>query len=90
MDGQIRTDLSINAGALFKDVHNAKVVHYIESWNALSGWMREMTAIYEEENDGADPWDLFQKTLFPLINNHWDFPYRMVETSYMTRERQSN
>ncbi len=87
MDGQIRTDLSINAGALFKDVHNAKVVHYIESWNALSSWMREMTAIYEEENNGADPWDLFQKTLFPLINNHWDFPYRMIETSYMATER---
>ena len=85
MDGQIRTDLSVNAGMLFKQAYNVKVMHYIESWDDLSRWLPEMMRMYGEENDGADLWELLENTLFPLLNNHWDFPYRVIETSYQAK-----
>ena len=83
MDGIIRTDHSINAGALFKRTYNVKVMHYIETWEDQANWLTALLEIYADANDGASPWKLFEQTLFPLVNNHWDFPYRAIETSYV-------
>ena len=83
LDGTVRTDHSINAGALFKQTYNVKVMHYIETWEDQADWLSNLLKIYAAANDGDSPWKLFEQTLFPLVNNHWDFPYRAIETSYV-------
>lgn len=83
--GDVRTDTSINAGAFFQKAYNVKAYHMLETWDADSIWMKEIIRTYAADHGGRNPWDLLSKTIFPLVNNHWDYFYRAVESSFVPR-----
>ena len=82
MNGDVRTDTSINAGSMFRKVYNTKVYHMLDSWESGKTWVADYKKIYQAENNGADPWPMLEKTMFQKVNNHWDFGLRTVEMSF--------
>ncbi len=82
MYGDVRTDTSINAGAMFRKVYNVKVYHMLDDWVTGKNWVADYKTIYQKEHNGEDPWKYLEKTMFQKVKNHWDYALRGVEMSF--------
>ena len=78
MDGEVRTDTSINFGSLFKNTFT--IITYYETPPG-SKLLELMQKNWEAEGNSGDRIEHVTKVLFPHARNHWDMQYRAIETS---------
>lgn len=83
MKGLVRTDTSINVGAVYKKTFNVILMHQLQTWEDSAVWSKRFNAIYARENDGASFVDLWSQNLMTHANNHWDTYLRIVKTSFI-------
>ena len=88
MDGVTRSDIRINAGALYKKTFTVIVRHQLRDWALLKGWSRGAPGnggyeeIYARDHDGQNIYDVWMRGLFALSENHTDTVYRLIKTSF--------
>jgi len=80
MDGEIRTDRSINFSSLFMNTYTVITYHHLVT--GASALTQTMNKIYADEHNGADRIKHITNVMFPHVRNHWDMVYRMIETSF--------
>lgn len=89
MDGQIRTDRSINFHSVLQNQFTLMYRHYLSdeaSFKALmeghetrgDGLSSESLPAKWRKIHGTDLWDTMAKEYFVDIDNHWDIVYRFV------------
>ena len=84
MDGQIRTDRSINFSAIFRNTFTVITYHHMATGaDRLMGDVLQQ--IYGAEHNGADRLEVMRRNFFPYARNHWDMSYRVAETSFTPR-----
>ena len=81
MDGAVRTDTSINIGAVYKKTFNVMVVHEMKDWDSSKGWYNVFSKLYASEHNGGVFTEVWATNLMPNANNHWDTFYRVIKTS---------
>lgn len=81
-NGIVRTDLSINVGAVYKKTFNVILMHQIDNWKNSDAWSKNYNEVYSRDSDGGEFTELWAKNLMTLANNHWDTYMRIVESSY--------
>lgn len=81
MDGEIRTNISINYSLLFNRTFTLITYFQVPQGTEL---MKEMQAAFDKMHPGkGDRLEYITKVLFPHVRNHWDMFYRAVETSFV-------
>lgn len=88
MDGVVRTNYSINVGALYKKTFNVLVYRRYASFEALavqSQFEEGSRPVFAKENGMSDLKfdDTWATKFMHNINNHWDSWYRIVKTSFV-------
>lgn len=78
MDGEVRTDTSINFGSFFKNTYT--IITYYETPPG-SKLLEIMQKNWEALGNKGDRIERVTKVLFPHALNHWDMQYRAIETS---------
>jgi hypothetical protein len=74
------TERSIDLGNLLRRTHNVIVIHNLQTWTAAQSFRANMEKAYSSAHHGAKLADHLAATLFPLANNYWETPFRLVET----------
>jgi hypothetical protein len=80
MDGEIRTDTSINYSLLFKPTFTI-ITYYQVPWDIRM--LELMQQNFERDHPGVDRLEYITRVLFPHAQNHWDMRYRAIETSFV-------
>jgi len=80
MDGEIRTNISINYSLLFNKTFSLITYFEVPKNTEL---LKLMQAAYDKMYpEGGDRIEFITKALFPYARNHWDMVYRSIETSF--------
>lgn len=74
------TQRSIDLGNLLRRTHNVIVIHNLQTWADAQSFRANMDKAYAGAHGGAKLADHLAATLFPLANNYWETPFRLVET----------
>lgn len=80
MDGEIRTDTSINYSHLFKPTFTIITYYQVPLGIHMLELMQQN---FERDHPGVDRLEHITKVLFPHAQNHWDMRYRAIETSFV-------
>ncbi|HEU4626468.1 MAG TPA: hypothetical protein VFS52_16980 [Steroidobacteraceae bacterium] len=80
LQGKMLTERSIDLGNLLRRTHNVIVIHTLQTWAESRSFRANMEAAYADAHHGAKLADHLAATLFPLANNYWETPFRLVET----------
>ena len=80
LQGKILTERVIDIGNLLRQTHNVIVIHHLKDWKEADAFRGRMEALYAREHPGENLWDHLSATVFPLANNYWQTPFRMIET----------
>lgn len=82
LQGRILTERVIDLGNLLRQTHNVVIVHHFQDWTAADSFRARMDALYAREHGGEIFADRLAKTVYPLANNMWVTPFRLVETGF--------
>ena len=80
LQGRILTERAIDIGNLLRQTHNVVIVHHLQDWTEADAFRGRMEQLYASEHAGEKFPDHLATTLFPLANNFWVTPFRMIET----------
>jgi len=80
LQGKTLTERSIDLGNLLRRTHNVIVIHNLETWADSQAFRANLEKAYSAAHGGEKLSGHLATTLFPLANNFWETPFRVVET----------
>jgi len=80
LQGKTLTERSIDLGNLLRRTHNVVVIHNLQTWADSQSFRANMEQAYSSAHHGEKLSDHLAATLFPLANNYWETPFRLIET----------
>ena len=89
MDGVFPLETSVNFSSMFRKTFTLVTYEHQQS-GAEMLMSSTLDAAYGKLHPGPTSTQLLQKYFFPLIRNHWDLRYRMIETSFAPGEAKIN
>ncbi len=82
LKGKLLTERAIDIGNLLRQTHNVVIVHHLQDWAEAGAFRQRMLELYAKEHGGENLWDHLAEKLFPMANNYWETPFRMIETGF--------
>jgi hypothetical protein len=82
LQGKRLTERVIDVGNLLRQTHNVVIVHHLQDWAEAGAFRARMEDLYAREHGGEKFGDHLATTLYPLANNVWITPFRLIETGF--------
>jgi hypothetical protein len=84
------TERSIDLGNLLRRTHNVVIVHSLQTWADAQSFRANMERTYAAAHGGGKLADHLAATVFPLANNYWETPFRLIETGLTSEASKGN